>query len=163
MSSSDESGAHGLEAERDYWRTLIEVTNAVVTKRDLAELRTAIAPNVRRVVPHDHTNLYLFDEQGHLGPFVIDPSALPWPEQLATQIHPEAEPYKSWLAPLDRTVDIDVEHADPTGWEALHAHVTASGVKRICNAPLSAPHRVVGLISLGRLTPIRSRRTSWIA
>jgi formate hydrogenlyase transcriptional activator len=152
MSSPHQSGARDLEAERDYWRTLIEVTNAVVTKRDLAELRTAISPNVRRVVPHDHTNLYLFDEQGHLGPFVIDPAALPWTEHLATLIHPEAEPYKSWLAPLHRSVDIDVENADPTGWEALHAHVTASGVKRICNAPLSAPHRVLGVLTLGRLT-----------
>ena len=53
-----------------------------------------------------------------------------------------------------RAVDIDVENADPTGWEALHAHVVASGVKRICNAPLSAPHRVVGVLSLGRLTPV---------
>jgi hypothetical protein len=88
MSSPHDRGAHDLEAERDYWRTLIEVTNAVVTKRDLAELRTTIAPNVRRVVPHDHTNLYLFDEHGHLGPFVIDPSALPWPEHLATLIDP---------------------------------------------------------------------------
>jgi len=152
MSSPHESGVRDLEAERDYWRTLIEVTNAVVTKRDLAELRTTIAPNVRRVVPHDHTNLYLFDEQGRLGPFVIDPSALSWPEDLAAQIHPDAEPYKSRIAPADRAVDIDVEHADPTGWEALHAHVAASGVKRICNAPLAAPHRVLGVLTLGRLT-----------
>jgi len=28
----------------------------------------------------------------------------------------------------------------------------ASAVKRICNAPLSAPHRVLGVLSLGRLT-----------
>jgi formate hydrogenlyase transcriptional activator len=152
MSPTSEICLADLQAERAYWRTLIEVTNDVVTKRDLAELRTAIAPNVRRVVPHDHTNLYLFDEQGRLGPFVIDPSALPWPEYLATEIHPEAEPYRSRIAPLDRAVDIDVQHADPTGWEALHAHVTASGVKRICNAPLSAPHRVLGVLSMGRLT-----------
>src|SRR6476469_9188298 len=99
MSSVHESGARDLQAERAYWRTLIEVTNDVVTKRDLAELRTTIAPNVRRVVPHDHTNLYLFDEQGRLGPFVLDPSALPWPEELATLVHRDAEPYKSLIAP----------------------------------------------------------------
>src|SRR6476659_10703538 len=99
MSSSVETSGYELQAERDYWRTLIEVTNAVVTKRDLAELRTMIAPNVRRVVPHDHTNLHLIDEHGHLGPFVIDPSALPWPAHLATVIHPEAEPYRSPIAP----------------------------------------------------------------
>jgi formate hydrogenlyase transcriptional activator len=142
-----------LKAERDHWRTLLEVTNAVVTQRDVAALRAAIAPNVRRIVPHDHTNLYLVDEHRHLGAFVIDPNALAWPDELAAHIRPETEPYKSWLAPSDRAVDVDVLHADPTGWEALHAHVVASGVKRICNAPLATPHRVQGILSLGRLTP----------
>jgi len=141
-----------LEVEHERWRTLFEVTNAVVTQRDVAALREIITVNVRRIIPHDHTNLYLFDEQGRLGPFVIDPTALAWPEHLAPLIRPDAEPYKSWLAPPDRAVDVDVEHADPTGWEALHAHVKASGVKRICNAPLAAPHRVLGVLSLGRLT-----------
>jgi formate hydrogenlyase transcriptional activator len=139
--------------ERDYWATLIEVTNAVVSNRDVAGLRAAIAPNVRRLVPHDHTNVYLLDEQGRLGPFVVDPTAIPWPEQLAASIDVHAEPFKTWLAPLDRTVDVDVEHVDSTGWEALYAHVKTSGVKRICNAPLAAPHRVLGVLSLGRLTP----------
>jgi formate hydrogenlyase transcriptional activator len=148
----DMARERGFDMERDYWRTLLEVTDAVVTKRDLPALRTVIAPNVRRLVPHDHTNLYLVDEHGHLGPFVIDPTAPPWPGELATSIHLDAEPFTSWLAPLDRAVDVDVENADPTGWEALHAHVKASGVKRICNAPLSAPHRVLGVLTLGRLT-----------
>jgi formate hydrogenlyase transcriptional activator len=142
-----------LQAERDHRRTLLEVTNAVVTQRDVAALRAAVVPNVRRIVPHDHTNLYLVDEQRRLGPFVIDPTALPWPDDLATQIRLDAEPYKSWLAPFDRAVDVDVTHADPKGWEALKAHVEASGVKRICNAPLKTAHRVLGLLTLGRLTP----------
>lgn len=143
-----------LAVEHERWRTLFEVTNAVVTQRDVAALREIITLNVRRIIPHDHTNLYLIDEQRRLGPFVIDPTALAWPEHLATLIRLDAEPYKSWLAPLDRAVDVDVDHADPTGWEALHAHVKASGVKRICNAPLSTPHRALGVLSLGRLTPV---------
>jgi formate hydrogenlyase transcriptional activator len=145
---------HELEAERDHWRTLLEVTNAVVTKRDLAALRTAIAPNVRRIVPHDHTNLYLIDQETHLGAFVIDPAALTWPEHLHSHIRMDTEPYKTWLAPVNRAVDIDVAKADPTRWEALHAHVVASGVKRICNAPLATRHRVLGVLSLGRLTAV---------
>ncbi|HEY2151357.1 MAG TPA: sigma 54-interacting transcriptional regulator [Vicinamibacterales bacterium] len=136
--------------ERDQWQTLLEVTTAVVTKRDLGALRTAIAPNVRRIVPHDHTNLYLIDDKLRMQSFVIDPTALPWPEHLAESIHLEAEPYTSWLS---RATDIDVTTADRAGWDALYAHVEASGVKRICNAPLLAPHRLVGLLSLGRLTP----------
>jgi formate hydrogenlyase transcriptional activator len=134
-----------------HWRTLLDVTNAVVTKRDLAELRTAIAPNVRRIIPHDHTNLFLIDQQGRLQSFTIDPTALAWPEQLSKSIRLDAEPYKTWLS---RATDIDVDNVNPSGWEALHAHVQASGVKRICNAPLTAPHRLVGVLSLGRLTPV---------
>ena len=154
-----------LQAEHDHWRMLLEVTKAVVTQRDVTALRTAIAPNVRRIVPHDHTNLYLIDEQRRLGPFVIDPTASGWPDDLAPQIRPDAEPYSTWLAPFDRAVDVDVALADPTGWEALHAHVVASGVQRICNAPLATPHRVIGILSLGRLTPtpFTSDELAWVA
>src|SRR4030095_15740103 len=79
-----------------------------------------------------------------------DPTALAWPAHLSQSIHLDGEPYTSWLS---RVVDIDVDNADPAGWEALHAHVKASGVRRICNAPLLAPHGLVGVLSLGRLTP----------
>jgi formate hydrogenlyase transcriptional activator len=136
--------------ESDYWRTLLDVTNAVVTKRDLGALRAAIAPNVRRIVAHDHTNLFVIDNQRRLQSFVIDPTALAWPARLSESIHLDAEPYKSWLS---RVVDIDVDNADPAGWEAMSAHIKASGVRRICNAPLLAPHGLVGVLSLGRLTP----------
>jgi len=142
-----------LEAERDHWRTLLEINNAVVTQRDVAALRAAIAPNVRRLVPHDHTNLYLIDEQGRLGPFDIDPTAMAWPAALASEIQLRDAPYRTWLSPDDRTVDVDVENVDPTGWEVLRDHLVASGVKRVCNAPVSTPHRRIGVLSLGRLTP----------
>ncbi|HTI39108.1 MAG TPA: sigma 54-interacting transcriptional regulator [Vicinamibacterales bacterium] len=154
MSSSPEPGDGGLLAERDYWRTLIDVTNTVVSKRDVAALRAAITENVRRLVQHDHTNIYLLDEHGRLDSFVIDPAAPQWPEEVSASIDLAAEPFKSRLAPLDRTVEVDVETADPRGWEALHAHVKRSGVKRFCNAPLAAPHRVLGVLSLGRLTAV---------
>jgi formate hydrogenlyase transcriptional activator len=143
---------HQLQAERDHWRMLLEVTNTVVTERDVAALRAAIVPNVRRIVPHDHTNLYLIHDQG-LGPFVIDPAAPAWPSDLASQIRLDREPFTSWLAPRDRVVEVDVERTDPAGWAAVRAHVIASGVKRICNAPLTTSHRLIGILSLGRLSP----------
>jgi len=115
-----------LQAEHDHWRTLLEVTNAVVTQRDVATLRAAIAPNVRRIVGHDHTNLFLVDEAHQLGPFVLDPTALPWPEGLAAEIRLDAEPYRSWLAPLNHPVDVDVTRADSTGWRRA-AGGTAAG------------------------------------
>ena len=154
-----------LQAERDHWRTLLEVTNAVVTQRDVAALRAAIVPNVRRIVPHDHTNLYLIDEQRRLGPFVIDPDRFGMarrpggadPARHGT-IHIVARSLRSRRG--------RGRHArGPDGWEALHAHVVASGVKRICNAPLATPHRVLGILSLGRLTPtpFTSEELGWVA
>src|SRR4029453_14267401 len=110
-----------LQAERDHWRTLLEMTNAVVTQRDVAALRAAIVPNVRRIVPHDHTNLYLIDEQRRLGPFVIDPAALAWPDDLAAHIRPDTEPYTSWLAPFDRAAGVGVTHAAPPGGDGAPA------------------------------------------
>jgi formate hydrogenlyase transcriptional activator len=150
LADDSRSASRCRRVESDYWRTLLDVTNAVVTKRDLGALRAAIAPNVRRIVPHDHTNLYVIDNQSRLQSFVIDPTALAWPAHLSQSIHLDEEPYKSWLS---RVVDIDVDNVDPTGWEAVHAHVKASGVRRFCNAPLLAPHGLVGVLSLGRLTP----------
>ena len=141
-----------IERERSYWHTLLDVTNAVVTKRDLAELRSAIAPNVRRLVPHDHTNLHLVDEtKTQLKSLALDPNASPWPDHLIRSVRFDAEPYKSWLT---KTVDVDVATGDPAGWEPLHAHVRASGVKRICLAPLRSPHGIIGVLSLGRLAAV---------
>ena len=147
-----ESFVSHVEAERDHWRTLLEISNAVATKRDAATLRAAIAPNVQRMVQHDHTNVFLIDQHGQLEAFEIDPAALAWPDALASEIRLGEEPYSTWLAPSDRTVDIDVENSDPTGWEALRAQCLAAGVKRICNTPLSTPHRRIGILSIGRLS-----------
>ena len=48
MSAARETSTNDLATERDYWRTLIDVTNAVVTKRDVAALQAVNVPNVRR-------------------------------------------------------------------------------------------------------------------
>jgi formate hydrogenlyase transcriptional activator len=135
--------------ERDHWRALLDLTNSVVSKRDLEQLRNVIGPSVQRIVRHDHTNLYLVDEQRNVQEFALDPTALPWPGDLLGEVDPDAEPYKTWLS---QPVDVEVSSADPSGWERLRAHIQASGVQRFCAIPLSAPHRVRGLLSLGRLT-----------
>jgi len=138
------------ETEREQWRTLLDVTNAVVTKRDLTQLRTAIAPNVRRLVPHDHTNVFLFDERSRVRTLAIDPIAMAWPDELWSAIRLDTEPYRTWLA---CTTQVDAANADPAGWEDLRSHLLNSGVHRFCVAPLMAPHRVIGVLGLGRLAP----------
>jgi formate hydrogenlyase transcriptional activator len=53
-----------LEAERDHWRTLLEINNALVTNLDLASLLAAITPTLHRIVEHDYTSLSLLAEDG---------------------------------------------------------------------------------------------------
>ena len=74
-------------------------------------------PNVRRIVRTITRTCISSTNSAPVGPFVIDPTALAWPDDLAAQIRLDAEPYKSWLVPFDRAVDVDVTHADPTGWK----------------------------------------------
>jgi len=50
-----------LARERDRLRVLLEVNNAMVSKRDLHALLNAISASLRRVIHHEYTSLALFD------------------------------------------------------------------------------------------------------
>jgi len=51
-----------LSAERDNLRLLLDVTNAIVSKLDLAELVDAISSFLERAVPHEFTALALYEK-----------------------------------------------------------------------------------------------------
>jgi len=51
-----------LSTERDNLRLLLDVTNAVVSKLDLAELVDAISSSLARAIPHEFTALALYEE-----------------------------------------------------------------------------------------------------
>jgi len=56
-----------LSAERGNLRLLLDVTNAIVSKLDLAELVDAISSSLERAIPHELTALALYEkESGHL-------------------------------------------------------------------------------------------------
>jgi len=50
-----------LAQERDRFRVLLEVNNAVVSKLDLHALLNAISASLRRVIHHEYTSLALFE------------------------------------------------------------------------------------------------------
>ena len=116
-----------LQAERDRWRTLLEMTNAVVTQRDVAALRSghcAERPSDRPARSHEPVS---HRRTARLGPFVVDPADFGMARRPGgAPSGPDTEPYTLVARSLDRAVDVDVMHADPTGWEALHAHVVRS-------------------------------------
>ena len=51
-----------LSAERDNLRLLLDVTNAIVSKLDLAELVDAISMSLERAIPHEFTALALYEK-----------------------------------------------------------------------------------------------------
>jgi formate hydrogenlyase transcriptional activator len=57
--------AESLARDRDRWRVLLEVNNALVATLDLQELLTALTPRLRTVIPFDAAFIALHDEREH--------------------------------------------------------------------------------------------------
>ena len=51
-----------LSTERDDLRLVLDVTNAIVSKLDLAELVDAISSSLERAIPHEFTALALYEK-----------------------------------------------------------------------------------------------------
>ncbi len=138
------------QAERDHLRALLQLTNDVVTMRDLPALLAAIAPNLQRVALHDDASLFLFEE-GTLGiaQFAIGRPDVRWSDELTSQIRPDTEPFATWLRER-RAADMDYERFDWTGREPIRRNLAASGVKRGCFVPLVTPRGTLGFLVLHR-------------
>jgi len=143
-----------LQAERDHLQTLLELTNDIVTSRDLATVLAGIAPALHRVVSHEDASLFLVNRGTYeLGNSAITPQAVNWSASLTAQVHPEADPFATWLRER-RTVDVDYERFDWTGREAIGGNLTAAGVKRGCFVPLATARGPVGFVMLNRRSDV---------
>ena len=138
-----------VEADRDHWRTLLEVNNAVVGTLDLTSLLAAITPNLRRMVPHDFTSLALLEaETGHLGLYAMDPKLPAALSEAVTSIKPEDSPFSTAIMtrqPLVLTPD-QLTHLPPAMMKVLEV----TGVERLCFIPLITPRRVLGGLTMAR-------------
>ncbi|MBP7572135.1 MAG: sigma 54-interacting transcriptional regulator, partial [Acidobacteria bacterium] len=141
-----------LEAERDHWRTLLEVNNAVITNLDLASLLAAVTPSLRRIVSHDYTGFALLRDEGkRIGPHALDPELPPGIDELVSSVNPEDTPFALALA-LGKPFDVE-----PTqlSWlpESLKQPAASTRVQRMCFLPLVTPRRTLGGLWMGRCTP----------
>jgi len=134
-------------------RDLLELTNEIVTARDLPAVLAAIAPHLQRVVSHDAASLYLMEPGGRqLGLYAISPRVVGWTDELTSEIGPEAGPVSTWLGGR-QAVDLDVERFDWSGREAIRRNLDANGVKRVCIVPLATARGRLGLLVLDRRSP----------
>ncbi len=136
-----------IEADRDHWRTLLEINNAVVGTLDPDALRAAIAVNMRRVVAFDQINLALLDPEGErFGVFSVDPDVPGEAGQAIATIRiadtPFADP-KALRSPLVFEPQEMTFVPDVIRNEALFR-----SMKRFCLLPLTTPRRILGVLSL---------------
>jgi len=137
-----------LEADRDYWRSLLEVNNDLVTKLDLSSLLAAITPSLRRMVEHDFTGLSLVEEVGGATLLAFEPRL---PDDVADLLPPiklEDTPFARALT-LGQTLETEVEELS---WlpPPIRKHAEAAKIKRVCIVPASTPRRLIGTLTLSR-------------
>jgi formate hydrogenlyase transcriptional activator len=139
-----------LEADRDHWRTLLEVNNALVSNLDLASLLSALTPNLRNMVPHDYTSLVLVDaEHERLGLYAMDPALPATLVQAVSSVKPEKSPFAAALA-ARKPLELDPAQIQTALPETMRKSIGMLNVNRICFLPLFTPRKVLGGLTMAR-------------
>jgi formate hydrogenlyase transcriptional activator len=141
-----------LGRERDRLQVLLDVNNAVVSKRELGALFTTMVSSLRRVVPHEATSLYLYNPDAknfrrHVLDFPSGKGLLGGSHSIALDDTPAGEAFRSRKTVCWQKADLQQFHSDTA------CQLLAEGVQSGCCAPLMLPGRVLGTLNLGSLRP----------
>src|SRR4029077_940454 len=143
--SDQEFGDRNTDGLRDQYQTLLEVTESIVSHRDLFELFHDIAKPLRNVLPFDYLSVRLHDpERNVMRIHMLEKSApgelvpeLPVDESLAGSV---------WQTQQALLIDnIDHEVRFPRAMERLRAN----HLRACCCLPLSTALRRLGAMTIG--------------
>ena len=143
--SDQEFGDRNTDGLRDQYQTLLEVTESIVSHRDLSELFHDIAKPLRNVLPFDYLSVRLHDpERNVMRIHMLEKSApgelvpeLPVDESLAGSV---------WQTQQALLIDnIDHEVRFPRAMERLRAN----HLRACCCLPLSTALRRLGAMTIG--------------
>jgi formate hydrogenlyase transcriptional activator len=141
-----------LEADRDHWRTLLEINNEVVRSLDLRTLLSSIAPSLRRIVPHDFTYLGLLDrDMDHVRLFAVDPPVPQAVSDAIGSIEVAQTPFAKVLASRKPFLVEPADLANLPSAVALSAEVLST--RSVCLAPLPTSRGVIGALVLASSVP----------
>ncbi len=139
-----------VSEQRDRWRALLEITNALVTTRERDALVRQIATTIRGVVPYDNLLLAVHDEGSselRVAAFVPEPPPA-FREVLDTITHIPLEGSGPGLAFTSRQ-PVVVSAPDPQRFTSAYTLMMYRlGVKCGCCIPLFTPHRGIGVLLL---------------
>ncbi|HTC90441.1 MAG TPA: GAF domain-containing protein, partial [Bryobacteraceae bacterium] len=139
-----------LARERDRLQVLLEITNVLVSERDIRELFPSITACLRRVMPSEYSSLALLDTGGgvlknHALVFEGNPAIIP---QGATAALDET--------PAGRAVETRrpavVDARELAGFKSpLAQRLAQAGLRSLCCIPLIARNRVLGTLNVGSM------------
>src|SRR5262245_12803733 len=61
---SPSPGAPDIQAERDRLRLLLDITNMIVSRPELADLSQALSGCIGRAIPHEYASVSLYEPDG---------------------------------------------------------------------------------------------------
>src|SRR5246127_1933681 len=143
--SDQEFGDRNTDALRDQYQTLLEVTESIVSHRDLSELFHDIAKPLRNVLSFDYLSVRLHDpERNVMRIHILEKSA---PGELVPEL-PVDESLAGSVWQTQQAIlfdDIDHEVRFP---RAMH-RLRANHLRSCCCLPLSTAHRRLGAMTIG--------------
>lgn len=143
-----------LRYERDYYRVLVDVTNAVIARRELTELLDDVSAPIHRFLGVGYVGLDLHDPATHL----LRSHALHFPPggapvHLSTELPLEASlaarvfQSRSLLLSNGKEMAALARQSDQVSW------LIARGFQASCSLPLIAGGRVLGALHLADSRP----------
>jgi formate hydrogenlyase transcriptional activator len=144
-----------LTRERDRLRLLLDVNNVVVSHLDLDKVFTAVTACLQPVIPHEHSNLLLYEPETrrfrkHV-PHVAGSETLI--EDCAS--HPECAKSPAGVAIAKRHAVVfgEADLAQLAAESSIAKRVLADGVKSVCSVPLMSHDSVLGVLNVASHRP----------
>ena len=142
-----------LARERDRFRLLLEVNNAVVSNLDMDAVFASVSTSLQRVVQHDGCSLLLFEpDTGHYRCHVLKVSKN---ESFVEEGQADENTVSpGCIAISTRAPVVFNEHGLKSLWSKskVAQYLLAQGVKWFCSIPLQSHDRILGTLNIGRLT-----------
>jgi formate hydrogenlyase transcriptional activator len=137
-------------AAGDRYRTLLAISEAIVSHRDLPALFHELAGRLQQVVRFDYLGLLLYDSESSTLRLHVLESAGPVPS--ASMNLPLGEVPAGWVWQTQQPL-IVANVADETRWPRYQELVRPYGVKSSCWLPLTTARRQLGTFSFGSKQP----------
>jgi formate hydrogenlyase transcriptional activator len=137
-----------LARERDRLQVLLEITNVLVSERDIRELFPSIAACLRRVMPSEYSSLALLEQGGgalknHALVFEGNPAIIPQGATAKLEETPAGQAVET-RRPLVLDARELAQFTSP-----LAQRLAAAGLQSFCCIPLITRNRVLGTLNVG--------------